>query len=107
METIFWSIVIFILRFLENYLVRMGTLTTLTKKVWWATILDLMDESLGLLAIAILVIDQFYLPYSISSIVGSATATRCVTMRQPKFIWEMMKNKKKSTYRKKVPFTTG
>jgi Na+/proline symporter len=102
----FWIMIIFIARFLENYLVRMGTLTTLSKKENWATILDLLDESLGLLVYALIIIDLFYLPYCFSSIIGSAVATRCVACRWPKFIWEMTKTKKK-IYKKKFPFSTA
>lgn len=71
-------------------------------------ILDSLDESLGLLALAILVVDLFYLPYSLSYIVGSAVATKLVTKRWPKILWKIIQKKKVSTYKKrKSPFTTA
>ena len=105
--TFLWMLIIFSAKFMETYLVRLGTFTTLSKRGNISMILDGLDESLGLLALAILVVDLFYLPFSLSYIVGSVVATRAIAMRWPKFIWKMVRRKKKSSYRKKLPVTTA
>jgi hypothetical protein len=101
-----WMLVIFSAKFMETYLVRLGTFTTLSKRGNISMILDGLDESLGLLALALLVVDLFYLPFSLSYIAGSVIATRAIAMRWPKFVWRMIKKKKRIS-RKKIPITTA
>ena len=106
---LFWMLVIFLIKFLETYLVRMGTFTTLTKRESWSMILDALDESLGLLALAILVVDLFYLPYSLSYVIGSMIATKAVARRWPSFVWRAIRKKKngRKNYKKRTPFSTA
>ena len=104
--TILWMFLIFVIKFLETYLVRVGTFTTLTKRETWSMILDGLDESLGLLALALLVVDLFYMPYSLSYIAGSVIATKAVAKRWPPFVWKMIKSRKKK-YIKRFPVSTA
>ena len=96
---------VFVLRFLEILIVRMGTLQTIAKKSKWAAGLDLMDSTLGLLSIAIIVVDRFYAPFSVAFIVGSAVGTFAAAERWPRFVWNLMKSKR--NYLKKIPCTTA
>jgi hypothetical protein len=101
-----WMLIIFSSKFMETYLVRLGTFTTFSKRGNISMILDGLDESLGLLALALLVVDLFYLPFSLSYIAGSVIATRAIAMRWPRFIWRIIRPKKKVS-RKKISVTTA
>ena len=103
-----WAIIVFMAKYLECYLVRAGTITTIEKNTRVAVFLDVIDELLGW-AIILLVVDSVSerLLFICASTLGSNVATGCVSERWPEFIWRWLKPKPKKKPKNKYNLTTA
>ena len=95
--------IVFVAKYLECYLVRAGTIATLSKHTSISMILDALDEIFGVVVILLIVdaVSERVLFIS-TNILGSVTATGCVSERWPKFVWKWLKppSKKKPLQQK-------
>lgn len=82
----------------------MGTLSTIIKRARWAAGLDAIDGTLGIIALAVLVLDRFYLPYSVAFILAGSIATYLVAIRWPGAVWKAVKGPKRVA-KKRPPCT--
>jgi hypothetical protein len=90
---------IFLIELFQSYFADLRNVKVVTRKKWKAVIYDIIAESTGWIILVFVIVNWMYPPYIVSAVMGNALGTFMVAGRKIK--------KKKTVYRKKMPFSSA